>query len=439
MKNESDPLLVLPAKTAATVRKNKRKKEKRNRCLLTFSLTLLAMVFGSMVAIRKAFNSDPNDTTPTSVLGRAKAAKSKVVYEVGGGDGNNDEGEYSVDWGTDIGPATTFADLAKIMLLPWYEASIMAVLEDPAWESGILPGNIKPIRRTLLITRDMLDVFSPVFPDTPDPLKAARRETKRKKNKKNKKPKKNKDRSVWKELRTLYRHGYQLAGELHDLKGLTYSDQLLEERVNAVLDWKREFLEYQKTHEIRRYLYQDGIGMDPNGCYYHKASHLFWADYAKEDLPCGNDSGPKSLRALTSAQLEHSLGYLDIIEDYTTVMSRDHEINFHNLRKELRIFVDEYNLFGNVLVPNNNDETGDIPVKLQERMDFLDKTQKKLGDINDKWTAHDVYVQDDSHPQKQLELANQTDALWAAFLKWEHKHNLRGVIEEVLALMNTNV
>jgi len=438
MRNETDPLLVLPTKTAATVRKNKRQKEKRNRCLLTISLILLAVVFGGMVAIRKAANSDPNDTTPTSVLGRAKAAKSKVVYTLD----VDEKGEYSVDWKTDIGPTTTFAELAQIMLLPWYEASMMAVLEDPAWTSGILPGNIRPIRRTLLITRDMLDVFSPVFPDTPDPLKAAKRE------KKHKKPKKKKDRSLWKELRKMYRHGYQLAGELHDLHGLTYSDEILEKRVDAVLDWKREFLEFQKTNEIRRYLYQDGMGIDPHGCYYHDASHLFWADYVKEELPCGNDSGPKSLRALASAQLEHSLGYLNIIEDYTTVMPRDHEINFHNLRKELRIFVDEYNLFGNVLVPDDGSETGDgdsdnetdeIPVTLQEHMHLLDKTQKKLGDINDKWTAHDVYVQDDSHPQKQLKLANQTDALWADWLVWEHKHNLRGVMEEVLQRMNSNM
>ncbi len=383
------------------------------------------MAFGSMVVIRKASNTDPTDTTPASVLGRAKLAKSKVSY--------NDEGAYSVDWTADLGPSDTFAELAKIMLLPWYEASMMALLEDPSWNDGIAPENIRPIRRTLLMARDMLDVFSPVFPDTPDPLKVAKRQKKNK-------PKKKKDRSVWKELRTMYRHGYQLAGELHDLRGLTYSDDLLEERVDAVMEWKREFVDFSKTREIRRYLYQDGI--DPNGCYYHEASHLFWAEMT--DLPCGNDLGPKSLRALASVQLEHSLGYLDTIEGYTTVMPRKHETNFHNLRKELRIFVDEYNLFGSVLVPDNGSESSEgdgdvgIPLTLRQKIDFLDTAQGKLGDINDKWTAHDLYAQDDSHHTKQEKLAKQTDALWMDFLEWQHRHDLRGVMEEVLQRMNAS-
>jgi len=238
----------------------------------------------------------------------------------------------------------------------------------------------------------------------------------------------------------MYRHGYQLAGELHDLRGLTYSDDLLEERVDAVMEWKREFLDFSKTREIRRYLYQDGI--DPNGCYYHEASHLFWAEMT--DLPCGNDLGPKSLRALASVQLEHSLGYLDTIEGYTTVMPRKHETNFHNLRKELRIFVDEYNLFGSVLVPDNGSESSEgdgdvgIPLTLRQKIDFLDTAQGKLGDINDKWTAHDLYAQDDSHHTKQEKLAKQTDALWMDFLEWQHRHDLRGVMEEVLQRMNAS-
>ncbi len=463
---ETDPLLSLPAKTANIVRKNKRKKQKRNRCLLLISLVGLGIVFGSMVVIKHGTQIGPfSGETPSSVLGRAKAAKALVSYDYS-------KEEYKVAWENgSITPSTTFAELANTMLLPWYEASMMALLEDDVWSSddGVLPGNVRPIRKTLLITRSMLDVFSPVFPDTPDPT----RKTKKKKKKQKQKDESHKDLSLWKELRTMYRHGYQIAGELHDLKGLTYSSDLLEERLKAFTDWREKFLNFCKLHEIRRYLYQDYKtvdigngetasvgGIDPNGCYYHDASHLFWSDYARENLPCGNALGPKSLRELVSVQLQHSLDYLDIIEGYTTVMPREHEINFHNLRKELRIFVDEYHLFGRILLPgekfedkhpdqdddaksydadganvHDNDNLA-LPRTMKGIVHFLDKTQGKLGDINDHWTAHDVYIEEDSHHERQKKLAIETDRLWIDWLDWEAKHNLRGVMNEVLDRLN---
>ena len=497
--DETDPLLVLPTKTASTVRKNTRKNQKKNRCLLCIAMGGLAMVVGSMVAIKNntasSSSSENNNNTasPASVLGRAKSAKSMVRY-------SPSKAEYTVDWNNSknnsnnnnnnnsiIAPSTTFAELAKIMLLPWYEASMMAVLDDPAWNSkdGIAPTNVRPIRRSLLIARDMLDVFSPVFPDTLDPTGFQKKKNGKYRkgpttaSKKKKKKNKGKDRSLWKELRTMYRHGYQLTGELHDLKGLAYSTELLDERVDVVLKWKKEFLAFNKAHEIRRYLYQDFGdeslgGIDPNGCYYHKASHLFWADSTRETLPCGNNPGPQSLRALASVQLTHSLTFLNTIQNYTTVMPRDHEINFHNLRKELRIFVDEYNLFGNVLFPEGDgdgsdtdtdssaadddfknyddeygtkdavvvDENDDVvvapPLTLREKIDFLDTTQSKLGNINDHWTAHDVYGRDNnSHAAKQKKLAKKTDSLWADWLEWQAKHDLKGIMEEVLEQMNS--
>ena len=426
------------------------------------SLVGLAVVFGSMVAIRNATKSPNSGQAPSSVLGRAKAAKAMVSYDYS-------KEEYLVEWESEsITPSTTFAELAKMMLLPWYEASMVALLEDDVWSSddGVLPDNIRPIRKVLLITRDMLDVFSPIFPDTPD-LANLNKKSKKKK-------KKDKDLSLWKELRTMYRHGYQLAGELHDLKGLTYSSELLEKRVDAFTDWREEFLSFCKVHEIRRYLYQDYNavdlgngntasvgGIDPNGCYYHDASHLFWSDYTRENLPCGNAPGPRSLRELVSVQLEHSLGYLDIIEGYKTVMPRDHEINFHNLRKELRMIVDEYHLFGKVLLPDekfedehsdkdddakNYDDDGaneqdedniSYSKTMKSLIHFLDATQEKLGDINDHWTAHDVYFQDNSHPGRQEKLAKQTDTLWIKWLDWEAKHDLRGAMNDVLERMNS--
>jgi len=236
----------------------------------------------------------------------------------------------------------------------------------------------------------------------------------------------------------VYRHGYQNIGELHDLLGLKYSRKLLEARVDAVLAWREDFIEFQRAHRIHRYLYSDG--MDPRGCYYHRASHLFWAGSQLDDLPCGDDLGLASLRRLASVQLKSSLGYLDMIQNYTTVLPKHHEINFHNLRKELRIFVQEYGLFGSLLVSDDLYEGGATdanvthaaPVSTEEHIRLLDRAQKRLGHVNDKWTALDIYVDAGSHAKKRKKLARKTDGKWSNFLAWEADVDLRGTMESVL-------
>jgi len=90
---------------------------------------------------------------------------------------------------------------------------------------GISPANVKEVRRALLMTRNMLDVFGPVFPST---------------------MRHGKDKSLWRQLRKQYRNGYQKMGYLKDLDGLTYSQELLKERVKDVMDWKLEFMAFQK-------------------------------------------------------------------------------------------------------------------------------------------------------------------------------------------------
>ena len=463
--SENAPLITRRSssnKTDRILRKNARKTKQRNCVLLTVTILLLGGVFVIMVFFKNASdpkNSKYNNNASSSILGRARDAKAMVQID-------SDTGVYSVDWdGDGIGDeeyatkidsaTTTFAELAETILLPWYEASIIAIVDDKAWESGgtgggILPSNVQHIRRVMLITRDMLDIFSPVFPDS------------------DRVGKKRKDKSLWKELRTMYRHGYQKLGSLKDLEDLTYSQELLASRVNDVLAWKTEFLAFQKTYGIRRFLYsphKKGGGIDPNGCYNHAASHLFWAVTAQEELPCGNDIGTASLRSLATVQLTNSLHYLEEIRNYTTVMPRAHELNFHNLRKELRIFLDEYDLFGKLLVPPSSDEedgngngngngtvwaasttddsdTIDGSSAEEKKVDvlvddlaILNMAQKKLGEINDKWTAHDIYVKDDSHLKKQKSLAIEADKKWAKFLKWQSQNDLQGCIETVLDRM----
>eukprot|EP00536_Pseudo-nitzschia_multiseries_P017416 jgi/Psemu1/50767/gm1.50767_g len=392
--------------------------------------------------------SDPSRASEDSIVARARQKKAMVQIDP-------ETGQYSIDWDGDgkgdqeyssaiVKDSTTFAELAEIMLLPWYEASVMAIMEDLAWEGGIKPSTASHVRRVLLITRDMFDVFSPVFTDSPISS--------------GKNPKK--DRSLWKKLRTLYRDGYQKLGELKDLDNLTYSKELLTSRVDAVNKWKKDFLAFQRAYRIRHYLYQplaSGGGIDHHGCYYHDASHLFWAE--TRALPCGDNLGVSSLQGLASVQLQHSLGYLQTIRSYTTILPDEHEIMFHNLRKELRIFVDEYNIFGNVLVTNNSgttwtastsaedntiagwhrdavpDSDEDYNDPLGDALRLLNEAQIKLGRINDTWTALDIYKKDHSHLDHQKSMAVKVDKAWKKFLDWQEDKELEGTIQFVMKQM----
>ena len=435
-------------KSKRIIRKNERKIKKRNCVLLTLSILMLGSVFGIMVFFKNA--SNPNNVRSASIIGRAIHAKSMVNIDP-------DTDVYSVDNTAKqiiIPNETTFAELAEIMLLPWYEASLIAIEDDKGWDGTngdgvITPSQVKEIRHVLLMTRDMLDVFGPVFPDTTSYGRKA-----------SKKSTSSKDKSLWRDLRKQYRDGYQLLGNLKDLDGLTYSNKLLNQRTNDVLVWKNTFLQFQKKNRIRRFLYtrdiQKGGGIDPYGCYPHKSSHLFWAETTK--IPCGNDIGTVALQSLAKVQLIHSIDYLTIITNYTTVMPKSHELNFHNLRKELRIFLDEYNLFGTILVPsttttpstsssssNTNytnvddddvvDDVDDDAVLLTNELEILNRAQKMLGHINDKWTAYQIYIQDNSHKSKQKPLAIQTDKLWMKFLLWQDDKNLKNCITNILNRM----
>ena len=459
-------------KSERIIRRNKRKIKKRNCVLLTTSIAVLGSVFGIMVFFRNA--SDPNTAGSSSIIGRATQAKSMINIDY-------NTGEYSVDFNLSPIPIvpneTTFAELAEIMLLPWYEASLVAIEDDKAWDDGgITPSKVKDVRRVMLMARDMLDVFGPVFPDTPygRTVSSSLSSSSSSKKKKKKKKKRGKDRSLWRDLRKQYRDGYELLGELKDLDGLTYSQELLAKRTNDVMVWKNTFLQFQKKYRIRRFLYtreiSKGGGIDPIGCYQHKSSHLFWAE--TPTIPCGNDIGTKSLQSLAKVQLTHSLEYLNTIKDYKTVMPKSHELNFHNLRKELRIFLDEYNLFGNILVPDhttnntiaiagsssastttsdtvettdtttadnvnvNDNENDNALLLLKNELIILNTAQKMLGHINDKWTAHEIYIEDNSHKSKQQPLADKTDKKWRQFLIWSNKNSLKDCITNVLNRMS---
>ena len=303
------------------------------------------------------------------------------------------DGDYIVHYEQHFTRNTTFAELAQLMLPPWYEASLMAI-NDVLQPATMDPSTVQKARKVLLTTRDLLDVFSPVFPTQ----------------------------SIWKSVRTLFKDGYEIVGYYQDLDHahIDYSPALLEQRQDDVATWKEEFASYISRHDIAVFLIDDIT----SGCYDHKESHLFWGEM-DGNLPCGRDPAAQSLEKLAGVQLRNSLDYLRTSLQYDTVLGEVEEETFHNFRKEVRSFMDEYDLFGFVLLPDDGGITTPVLTLLKE-------TRDRLGEINDNWTAYHHYVEGNEQETEQKVLEGEIDDGWDKFVAWAAAVDLVGVIQSLL-------
>jgi hypothetical protein len=297
---------------------------------------------------------------------------------------------------------TIFAELALTMLPPWYTASRMAmnnVLQDKVMD----PSNVKNARRVLLTTRDLLDVFSPVYPTD----------------------------SLWKKVRTLYKDGYELVGYYQDLDHahITYDGSLWSKRQNEVLRWKSNFEYFDSRHDIHTFLRDD---VDLVGCYDHAESHLFWGELDGA-LPCGNDVATKSLQKLASVQLNNALDLLQESMSFDTVLDVSKQEIFHDFRKEIRSFLDECDLFEFVLLPDGNAEEKSM---IKQSLKTIKMAFKLLGKVNDNWTAFDLYAQRNQRFKEQKQLAKEISTGWDDFKSWSISADLKGSIQFLLDYMN---
>jgi hypothetical protein len=340
-------------------------------------------------------------------------------------------GNYTIQYARNVTVTTTFAEMASILLPPWYQATRL-VLEEDIIDGGnddnydptnpdsttnnriMNPTTVQNARKVLLMTRDLLDVCSPVFPTN----------------------------GLWGKVRYLYKEGYDVLGEYQDLDHahVAYSPKLWKKRKFAVLHWKANFQHFAERHDNLLHFFFHGV--DPEGCYHHDESHLFWGDLEDEDitgtssssgtrtsnLPCGGDLATDSLQQLVSVQLSKALVYWKQISSYESVLSVDHEENFHNLRKELRSVMDEYDLVGSIIFPSSNSG-------IKKKMKTLKSARDLLGQVNDDWTAYNLYVTQKDHKKEQKILAVQIDQEWNDFVSWALSNDLEGTIQGLLDAM----
>jgi len=304
--------------------------------------------------------------------------------------GIDESGRYGVTYPRNITEKDTFADLAKVMIPVWFEASLVAL---STFNPTVQPADVHGARKCLLTTRDLLDVFSPVYTNS---------------------------NRLWYRLRSQYKEGYELAGSFQDLHdgNVTYDEQLWHRRRQKLINWSVKFERYVRSRNFILYFL---LHPSPDGCYDHKVSHLFWGTAGRHP-PCGDDLARFSLQQLALVQLTNALHYLTIIMEYDDVLSREHQLQYHNFRKEIRSFIDEYNLFDFVLFPQLDPDAA-------AAIDILKYSRTLLGEMNDQWETFNLYREENKEEAARSKLADAIDKDWSNFKSWCESNDLAGAIE----------
>lgn len=373
--HEETSLLKTNRHSQECVQHNRRKK-----CAVWKSVAFLLLAGSILEGIwMVVFNSS------SSLKPEFQAAQARVHIDP--------EGKYHVDSPDNITENTSFAELAKLMLPPWYEATLMAVesILDP---KRTILSNVANAQEVLLITQNLLDTFGPVFAKG----------------------------SVWKPLHKLIKRGCECVGHYEDLthSSLNYSQQLLYNRKRDILEWKRKFQRFHRKHHVRDFLSHHS---DPNECARHKSSTLFWGGL--QFVPCGHDVAAASLQHLGHIQLSNAAIYWDVAQDYASVLGQEEESECYNLGKELRVFLREYDLFENIVWPQIEKET----------LSTLEDAQAMLGDLSDQWTSYTMHSTQGIYAEGSLEWAGQINSTWTDFKGWAQEKNLTGAIKSVLYML----
>ncbi len=516
-----------------------------------------------------------------------------VIIDIGNGVEEPEDGkeqqqqEYDIDpifqsevSSTSLPSDITFADLAGMMLPIYFQKTVRlcistitpATINHTSFDEGsnvtttsisrttsVMPGDVFKLRKTMLKTRDMLDVFSTVYStqsslddysdekhndallimnfepwkkvdeegegifesnyrnsgmDDTKRISDAEQQNGRRMRHHEIRPK---IKDLWYTLRKFLDRGYTLIGDFQDLDHakIMHSSAQLAQYQLKVWQWCDEFMTYVTENRRLISLYlslpcktrKEKKNKQQHQCrYVHShTSHLFWGSlHSKRDLPDGNvDKATHVLGRLGYMQLGRAQAYLvdvltreHVISTMTTKSGDDaqdeaedsenevHE-TYHNLRKELRSFLDELDLFGDLLLPNSSivpeivsdrfsaveegqpvlvspssSPTAQTPtsspttqtptssptflsststlvhVQTDLAVDVLRNVRNILGDLNDSYVAYAKYVEWDEYLKERLELQQVVETQWGQFRAWAQDVDLTGKLNFLMGTID---
>jgi hypothetical protein len=395
----------------------------------------------------------------------------------------------------------SFGGLASIMVPIYFQNTVDLCIativpsnnntsDGTNYPTSVMPDEVFVLRKNILKTRDLLDVFAPVYPRKLRLLGHEKKDEKKVNKNGGEKGKGKRDRSeeerhkmrmnhhsvvdVWKMLRRFLDDGYMLIGDFQDLSHakVKYTPQQLHMYQLQVWNWKEEFVAFvaqnhdgivdylshacpDKTEKQEQKISLANIKSSsqsrrkeeekkeeekiPSCSYFRsKSSHLFWGHTQSSQLPDGNiDEASTVLAQLGSAQLNRALAYLSqaLAADHVVgdqALNKDvHEL-YHNLRKEIRSFLDSVDLFGQLLFPDKSVE------RHNEEVSLLKQTKQLLGDLNDEVVAYSKYVEWDEYAEEQLQLKSFISVDWVEFQRWAQEVDISSKLHSLAdAMANT--
>jgi len=289
-----------------------------------------------------------------------------------------------------------FATLAKSFVPTEYNKMLplMSVLTPT-----VQPQDVYAVRKQILRARDMLDVFSPVFPNA------------------------TLNTDVWGVMRSSLDDGYTLIGNLQDLNhsDVPYTQMDLNAKRNPVLQWLASFNQQNSQYNFGNFVTDAQLGT-----YTHKnESSFYWKKVPAR--PTGESVGTKTLQYLLSTQLQTALKFYDTVYPVSSVINESIHAIFHDLRKDLRTVMDEDKEFGAMLLPQTT--------AYNNMFNILGDARDKAGNINDEITAY-YYYQSHHEDWKLPAMTTQINNDWAAMKTWMTQVDLRGTLVQMLDDLN---
>lgn len=303
----------------------------------------------------------------------------------------------------------SYGNLAQLYCSKWFWTASSNLLND--LNAQTQPTAVRNLRQSILMLRDMVDVFAFAFPNSTSSSESVLSKKKKE--------------DIWDTLRSDLNDGYTFIGNFQDLSksGINYTQQELNDRRNSCLAWSLDFQEHNISHQYYLYTTEPSL----SELFYRsdkKLSDLFWGSVTVR--PRYDLSGYQNLAMLMDGLLNESR------DDLPTTLSIIHpyvnHTEFHDYRKLVRGIITLSPYF-----PEIYSGPGFDGCTVVDSLAILTNVYDKFGKINDEINAYDYYVSK-GNVQKAQQLAAQIDTDWPATIDWIQ---VSGVEKSIECLDNT--
>jgi hypothetical protein len=255
----------------------------------------------------------------------------------------------------------------------------------------------------------------------------------------------------WYTIRSFLDRGYTVLGNFQNaVKNETFESKVKKQeqvnlRLKQMIEWKEAFTSFHRQtlsddsqrFQVFEYLESPSL-LQKGGFDHEKESALFWKGIPNKAK--GNELAASALSRLGQAQLTRIQVHLKQLMSETGSSSRSStkkvplRETIHSLRKELRTFTDEQELFQEFFIPSTADS--------DKHMVLLKETRDLLGDLNDDWVQWENEQERSAFlPKKQKHQAEKAAEKklkstllqqWKAFQIWANTVKLNVVLQKLL-------